>query len=333
MGNFPSRRTGVIIGAMNCAWWIGQSLFNYLYIVMRSNGPHAVGNMFLIIGAGVFAAKGLGALFIRSVPLDEDDDENSTLIKADGSSVVRTGDAGSMDENGTGIDQGEVTGGEVKESWTEKLGLQIFLDPDYHCITWGFVIGFGADSMYMGNVASISTTLSLGEVHTIALIVAPITSLVFTFLAGWLSDNTLKVFPRSLYMAVGGVCSAIMYALSAVYGTSKTIFVLTTITIYCTSGMLYSIGSTVVGERFGLLHFKRNYGFILMGGAAMTLVTSSIFGALYAKNITNRDVLVCKGIICVQNIFIVGCIFSLVSAAFLILFERRHIMQCCRRME
>ena len=40
----------------------------------------------------------------------------------------------------------------------------------------------------------------------------------------------------------------------------------------------------------------------------------------------------CKRIACMQNIFIVGCIFSLVSAAWFTLFERRYILRCLRKI-
>ena len=322
------------MSALNCTWWFGQSLFNYLYTVTQSDGRPAVGTIFLILGVCIFVVKGLGVFLIRSVPLDEDDVEYSTLIKDEGSSIVRAEEAdSSMDENDSGKHQRAATGGELKESWIEKLGLRLFLDPDFHCVAWGFVIGVGTEVMYMGNVSSIAAALSMGSLYETTLVVAPITGMVSTFVCGWLSDFTRDSFPRSLYLAVGGVCNAIMFAVSAVYGTNSAVFILTTMTMYGTNGISYSITGTVVGERFGMPHFKRNWGLILMGSAGMTLITTTIFGALYDNAITNRDVRFCKGITCVQNIFIVGCIFSLVSAVCFTLFERRHILRCFRRIK
>ena len=288
-----------------------------------------MGKIFLVIGVSVFAVKGLGAFLIRFVPMDDDDAEYSTL--KDYSSTVRTAEADSrVAEYGT--QQGVDVGDEPKESCVEKLGLQMFIDLDFHCIAWGFIIAVGADFMYIGNVASISASLSLGKVAGTTIIVAPIAALVFTFVSGWLSDCTRSVFPRSIYMIIGEICNAILFAICSVYGASNALFILTTLFIYGTSGMLYTITGNIIGEKFGMPHFKRNFGLVMMGGAAATLITSSIFGALYDSAIKNRDVRFCKGIACLQNIFIVGCVLSLVSAACFTLFERRFILRRFRRI-
>ena len=335
MGNFPSRRQGIIMGAINGIWWIGQSLFNYLYTVAvtHTNGRPEVGNIFLIIGVSVFVVKGSAVFLIHSVPMDEDDVECPTLIK-EGRSSARAGEAESrIADYGSGAQQGVDAGDELKESCFEKLGLQMFLEPDFHCIACGFIIAIGANFMYMGNVSSISASLSLVEVHDITLIVAPIAALVFTLASGWLSDCTRNAFPRSVYMVVGGIFNTILFAISSVYGASSAVFILTTLVIYGTTGMIYTMAGTIMGERFGLSHFKRNFGLVLMGSAVMTLVTSSIFGALYDRAIGNKNVRFCKGIACVQNSFIFGCLMSLVSVACFILFERRLILQRFRRIK
>ena len=80
--------------------------------------------------------------------MDEDDAEYSTLIQEEGSFTVKTSEANSnIGENGSGTNQSVAMCGRVKESWVEKLGLQLPLDPDFHCIAWGFAIGVSVDIM------------------------------------------------------------------------------------------------------------------------------------------------------------------------------------------
>ena len=331
LGNFPSRYKGLVVSIMCCSWWLGQSFFNYLYTVTKPGGSPIVGNIFLILGICIFVVKGLGAFLIYSIPLDEDDAESPTPVGEKDYSLMKTEKTyNSMDQDGCDTDKQTATNRNLTQSCRENPHLQVFLDPDFHLLAWGFVIGAGTEIMYMDSVSIIAASLLLGDLYEITLFVAPIASMIGTFICGWLSDITRNVFPRSLYPTVGRLCNAIMLAIGAVYGTNSAVFVLTTIIMYCTNGMSFSIIVTVVGERFGMPHFKRNLGFVLMASSVTTLVITATFGAFYDGAIVKKNVHFCRGIICVQNIFVVGSVLSVVSSACFILLERRYIMHCLR---
>ena len=330
--NFPSRYKGVLMSILCCSWWLGQSFFNYLYTVTKSDSHHRIGNIFLLLGLCIFVVKGLGAFLVQSVPLDEDDVESSTLIE-EGNYLAKAEKAySSTDGYSNGTNQQTITSGELTESWMEKIGLKMFLDLDFQLATWGFVTESGIELMYMGDVSIIASALFLGDLYETTLIVAPLTSMVIVFVGGWLSDKTRNIFPRGLFPAVVRLCSAIMFAISAVYGTTGAVFVITTIVVYSANGISYSILNIIVDERFGMLHFKRNLGLILMASSLMTLAMATLFGALYDKAIIHSKFNVCRGIICVQEIFATGSVMSFVSSICFVLLERRNVIHCLKRI-
>ena len=325
LSNFPDNMKGTVVSVLNVGWWTGQGLFNYFYTLTRTGKLPTVGTIFLILAVCIFVIKGLASICVRPVELDDD---CSALLKCERDDIP---DSGALDDTNKSDpkDQDEGEGNAV----VKVLGLGLFLQLDFHCVFWGFMLGNSSAVIYLGNVATIAVSLNLSEYIDTALITAPIAGLLVTVTCGCLSDRTRLVFPRAMYAVIGCLSNAIMFAISAVYGTKVAVFFTTVVVIFGTNGIFYCISSPIIGERFGMVHFKRNWGLISMCGSAFALVTTAVFGLLYESNIENEETTACIGLDCLQGVFIVGAVLSLAAAGCYLVLARRFIARCCRRRE
>lgn len=212
------------------------------------------------------------------------------------------------------------------ESFLEASGLVLLCEPDFHLILWGYVLGSSVQVMYMTNLSTIGTSLSLGTLDDTMLIVSPVFAMCFALYCGWLSDITMKLFPRCVYVMVCLGLQVILFGLSIEFGEVGGVFGLTTMIVYGNSGVLFAIVANMIHELFPTKHFKRNWGILLMCQSFVTFGMMKWFGILYsgesALNTVSGNSL-CKGLVCLFKIYIVCTVFSLCSfVCFVIVFIR-----------
>lgn len=308
LANFPPSQHGRVMATLAIVWSLGQAFFNWMYTVTQQHHPPRIGMIFFVLGICIFLFKGLAAVFVRVVPMDEEetrliDDENKLESKEEAKEEEKDVAA---------------------ESWADKLGLYLLCDLDFHLILWGFVCGAGVQMMYISNVSSTCQTLGLGIIDEAILPYAPILGMAVNFFVGFMSDFTLKYCPRQSYMTVAAGLQTILFAVSALYADSAAMFKTTVLLVFGFNAIYYALAGTIISDYFGLKHFKRNWGITLMMGSLVAFVLSTLYGIMMDMTENGEE---CLGLICLKNIFIISAFVSFISFGALAWLHRRFVIE------
>lgn len=306
LSNYPEKQHGRVSGYLQCSWWLGQTMFYYLYTLTEPEpgnptGNTTAGSIFLYMAISVFLIYGLSAFFVYPIPISEEMDETKELFHY------------------------EKNNDDKHETIIGTMGLKLFCNIDFHLVCWTMLSGVGAQVMYVGNTSSICRILDFGDLYDDVLPIAPIYGLVFTFLSGLISDCTLKVLPRATFITVTAALQAFFFGLSLACGDHPVMFVITTLQLYASIGIYYSTCAAIISERLGFEHFKRNWGIVLMVTAAMYVLISLSFAVLYDDAaLAIRPFSRCTGFGCMSGIFICATSLSSVSFFCSVLLVMRH---------
>jgi len=304
LANFPRNQHGRVMGILAVVWSLGQAFFNWMYTITQQHHPPRIGMIFFVLGICIFLFKSLAIVFVHPIPLDE---EETRLI--DDEKKVDGKEESKEEENE-----------EAVESWSDKLGLYLLSDLDFHLMLWGFVAGVSVQMMYISNVSTTCETLGLGIIDEAILPYAPIFGMAVTFITGFLSDVTLKYCPRQSYMAGAAAMQTILFAVSCVYAENETMFKLTVLLVFGFNAIYYALAGTIISDYFGMKHFKRNWGITMMIGSLVAFLLVTLYGTM--MDMTERGGS-CYGLICLKNIFRISTILSFISFGALVWLHRR----------
>jgi len=301
LSNFPRAYHGRVMGLLHATWWLGQGLFNYIYVLTEDPDSPQVGRIFVILAVGIFVFKGLGAIYVRTVPLGLLEQQLLELKE---------------DEDDTEV--------MVKESWSDILGVELLWNLDFHLLAWGFICGSSVSIMYMVNVASICQALSLDDLDEVILPYAPLSAMLVSFVIGFTSDVTLTRIPRETYLAVTAAAQCFLFALMTFYSQSSAMFVASVFLVYSFNAGYFIITSAILGDYFGTRHFKRNYGIIRMFTALVSFILVTVYGEMF-DHMANTVDGECVGIMCVYDMFIISAVLSCISFIAFVLLHRRYV--------
>ena len=304
------------MGIMLASFWCGQALLNWLYVCLEPTGrPHKVGYIFLLVALSNFVFKSFAAVFVRPLPIEED---------AEKKALVSTLDAEVVEES-RGCTQNHRQGG-----WVESIGLDRLWELDFHLLAWGFFLSVSVGVMYIDNVSIIGASVKMGNLDEVLLTGSMFVGMLVTLTIGFISDLTLRCVPRTMYVIVGAILQGIMLAVFTQYGNHKSVFIITTLVIFGNNGLYFSMVGTILHERFGLVHFKRDWGLIVMVAAGVTVIMTTLFAQLYDAAIVIPGSTQCNGLKCLEKVFIIGSVLTFCSAVLFVVFIRREVRRRLR---
>jgi len=310
LGNFPRHQHGRVMGLLTVVWSLGQAFFDYLYTVCQQHHPPRVGTIFLVIGICTLLFKGMGAIFVHPIPLDPEEEKNLLEVEKSEKSAEP---------------EREPHDGSEKEGWLDALGLWLLCDLDFHLIVWGFMLGVSVQVMYISNVASIGKVLDLGMIDEKILPYAPLFGMAVSFTVGILSDLTLHKCPRESYIAVAGGLQTLLFGVSTVYAENQAIFIATVLLIFGFNATYFGLTGTILGDYFGMKHFKRNWGIAMMCSSLVAFLLTTAYGTLLDAAATPDGE--CIGIECLEDIFIIGGFMSFLSFIAMVWLHRRFVKE------
>ena len=324
LGNFPRQRQGIVMGLLGCCLWLGQSFLLYLYTEIHSNSPGSLGLIFLVLGVWMFVIKGLGAVFVHPIPLE--DDEAIPIIQCETTPQEEIQQPRVASESMSG----EPIGNDKSHSRSQYFDLEVLRQTDFQLLLWGFVLGVATQYIFIGNLSIMATSLGLDSLYSLVAILSPIVTMMLSLLCGWLSDMTLELFPRATYLSVASLLQVLAYATAVVVGATRWAFTATTFLMYINNGLFFAMGGSLLAERFGSRYFKRHWGMIMMLAAAMAFIMLLIVGKLYQEACPTVPLTTPEGLQCFWGVYILGAFASAVSTYCFVMLQRHTIMAECR---
>ena len=201
---------------------------------------------------------------------------------------------------------------ETANTWCDKLGISQFVLSSFQLITWAFFFGASVQFMYLINIGTYIHSYKMPGFGSYMTIVSPICGAVFTFASGVVSDRTITCTSRITYVLFGTGIQTLFFFLSINWGDNYYIFIITSLVVYSNNGIYWSIVPALVSEYFGIKHFTRNWGLLIMCNAFLSLGTCGAFAAFYdAKSIKNSSG--CLGLPCFSDSYMIGAFASLIS--------------------
>ena len=324
LGNYPVRRHGLIMGVIMTTFWAGQILFTSIYIPIQSDEvgdskPPRVGYICLLVALCNLVFGSLSAKYVLPLPLEDDSEEKYLMEK---SNVVE------------GCDEARVQGsGRCRccTVWMEHMGVNRLWDLDFHLILWGFVLSISVANTYIDNVSIIGETVGLEDVEGTLLLVSYGIGMLLALTCGYLSDLTLPYFPRAVYVIISSFIQGFMCSIFVGYGMNQPVFIVTTPVVFANAGLHMSLVGSILHERFGQKHFKRDWGLILMLSALVTLALLVLFGSLYEHAISQEGSQDCMGLHCLKVIFIVSAVLSFIAVGLFLLLIRQKLRRNIER--
>ena len=295
MANFSPRHRGFIIGVTTAFFFVGPCLFSIVYVLGFSDKP--VSNFFLCLSFCVVVVNILAILFVRTPPLDHDRaGEEMCLLKTTVSFNPEQD--------------------EIPEAITDRFGVYQFIQPPFQLLMWALFCGASVQVMYVSNTTTYIHSYSFGNWGAYILVVAPVCAALAALSGGLLSDKTYKYTSRLTYLLTGTTLQATVFALSAEYGDYDYIFIITTLVLYSNAGQYWCIVPTLTSEYFGLHHFSRNWGLMLMVNALLSIGVLAVFGVFYdAASVEGSTS--CFGLPCFRNSYLLAAGTSVISAILL----------------
>ena len=283
MGNYSPRRRGLIAGVTGAFFFVGPTLFGMVYSAGFSARP--IGNFFLCLSVSMIVVNILAISLIRPVPLaPETLTEDAPVVD---NAVSFVGSKG------------------ISENWRDGLGLSQFALPSFQLLTWAFVFGYSVQMLYFANVTIYIDGYTLPSLQSTMPILAPAFAAIFTFAGGIVSDKTIRYTSRLTYLVIGTIVETLFFLISIKWGNNYYIFIITTLVVYSNNGLMWAIVPALVSEYFGMHHFTRNWGLLLMVNALLALALGYVFAWFYEDAIVN-DNATCIGIQCFVNPYLIN---------------------------
>ena len=259
MGNYSPRHRGSVVGITAAFFYVGPLLFGIIYAAGFSDIP--IGNFFLCLSMTVIAVNVLAVLFLRVVPLVPDTSATEcSPIENIVSFVV-------VDSN--------------SENWWNKVGLSQFVLPSFQLIVLASAFQTSVQLVYFTNVTIYIESYILASLYFTMPILGPVVGAIFAFAGGMISDRTMRYTSRLTYLIIGTMLQAFFFLISIKYGDNYYIFIITTLVIYSNAGQASSIAPTLMSEYFGMLHFTRNLGVLLMSNGLAASALGYMFAWFY----------------------------------------------------
>ena len=293
--NFPARVRGAIMGITGSCIMLAPALFGKIYVTWFDEGY--IGNYFLLLAVLCVVMNLLSIWILR--PIDSCNESDSKENRSECHTVSFVNDS-----------NGSSPGG-----WMERIGLDLIKIPAFHVLSWCF---FLMDAMQLVVAANLTTMAASFGHHKLAKtlpIWGPIASLIAGVILGFVSDLTVKYFSRLVYLFVGNSLQTMFFILSIFWGDTSSIFMGLVMSAYINSGFVFSVIPTLYSEYFGIHHFVRNWGAVLLADSLVSLLIGVIVGFFYDNAIPGEGH-ECYGLVCFRSTFLIGSA-TCVLAAFL----------------
>ena len=303
MGNFRPRHHGLIVGSTGAFFFVGPIIYSIIYDAWFAKLP--IGDFFLCLCLSMCVVNTLAILFVRNVPLRPVTPTEGTSLIENAVSFVNEGDS---------------------ENWCDRLGFTQFVLPSFQLLTWAFLFGGSVQLMYFPNVTIYTTSYTMPSLAVSMPVVGPISGSFVTFAGGLASDRTIRYTSRLTYLIIGTVLQTFVFFISIDHGDNCYVFIITTVVVYSNAGQYWSIFPTLASDYFGMHHFTRNWGLLLMGNALLTLALGYVFALFYDHAILTEST-TCIGLQCFSKSYLLTGCLSLLSVVLLItlyVLERRQ---------
>eukprot|EP00035_Acanthoeca_spectabilis_P029770 m.6335 g.6335 ORF g.6335 m.6335 type:complete len:486 (-) comp3823_c0_seq1:226-1683(-) len=326
--HFPARYRSLVVGVLTSGFGISASVFSLSYRLGskgRTPTPAFLEAFFLVWAAALGVVYLLSAFVLRRPRLER------KLVKP------------KIDE----LEPLLINGDSVGEP--RGIASQNGLCASYHRILtstafWLLAIPFwmaqGAALMVTNNLASIVNAVGTGSMAerkdtTLELaVLMSCSSVAGRLVAGVLGFLFHDRLPRGVLILVGCLVMAVSQFAFALVQTNTGVSA-----VYClvvatgwSVGVLWTVGATITGEKFGLLNFGKNYGLIALGpgltGLAFNTFASDVFDR-HSRPVESADgesSRTCTGSVCFQEAFFVTgacCAVGTIICIWLIPLTRR----------
>ena len=303
MGNFSPRHRGLIVGGTGAFFFVGPIIYSIIYAAGFNEMP--IGDFFLCLCVSTIVVNILAILFVRDVPLDPTIPTEETYLIKNTVSFVEE---------------------EHSETWCDRIGFTQFVLPSFQLLTWAFFFGASVQLVYFANVTIYITSYALPSLAVSMPVVGPVCGAFFTFVGGIASDRTMRYTSRLTYLIIGTILQTFVFFISIDYGDNYYLFIITTAVVYSNNGQYWSVVPTLASEYFGMHHFTRNWGLLLMGNALLALAIGYVFAWFYEDAILTESI-TCIGLQCFGKSYLLAGCLSLISVTLfmaLYILERRQ---------
>lgn len=291
MFNFSPRYRGLIVGTTGASWWLGSAINSAIYNALFQGGN--VCGYFLLLAILTVVINVLCVWLV--VPVDPTPEEATEWQSLVPDTVMKSSDSDTEED-----------------SFSDRYGFNLLWNPEFHLVTWGFLLGGCIQLSYIPNVTAMSNSYHLSYLDNVLTVASPVCACLVKFLAGSLSDKSKSCCPRLTYAVVMVLAQFILLTASIFHGDNETLFVTTTIFMYMVNGTYWAIIPTVLSEYFGMRHFCRNWGFEFFANALLMFVVLAAVGNMYENNITT-DSTDCYGLVCYEGFYILGSVCAALS--------------------
>ena len=299
MYNFPKHHRGLIVGTCGAAMWIGAAIIAEIFNRFYNISP--VGDIFMLIGILMLIIYSLSSKLVRRLPSEDVDERHSLTQK-----TIQPEES------------------KQTESAAERYGINMLCVVDYQMILWGFTLAVSIQLTIVSNVTVMGDSYGFTDYNGLLTVAGPLLTCVTKIFMGWISDRTKHCCPRMTYVLFMTILQTVVNFASIFAGNQLQLFMCEIFVTFMAIGTIFAVVPTVVSEYFGMRHFSRDYGLMLLTGALFSLITSELFGVFYEaqSQLDNSNDCFLR---CFQYFYGLSAFLSGVSSiSFLILYNRRR---------
>ncbi|KAL4229054.1 hypothetical protein ACF0H5_012092 [Mactra antiquata] len=346
--NFGQKHTGKIVGFLNAFFAGSPSLYSVVYYHIFTHGETTdISNqnfpgfmLFFAISFGVVDL--LCVLCMRFTNTNEvtfiqfEDERKETTSKEvayPDNRVEIINFARREEQRRLGV--GNINGDSLNQRYdvnsvtsnTSLSMIGILLNLDFQLFMWMFAFSSSIGLVYANNLTVISGSLHLDTYNDRLTLIIPLTNAILSAGVGLFSDYLKDRLPRLWIMIFACICFAVSQVLVFLLAKSLGFLVLSAILVGTGIAVVWSVGPTIVREKFFVGNLGRNWGITILLAALIGFAAQEAYGAFYDHYATSGSSKHCYGMKCVRGGSAV-CIGSAVIAAifgFMMQFRNR----CC----
>ena len=322
--NFSPKHRGTIFGFLTASFSGGTIFVALTYGTLFTDGhvhndeqKQNLRGFYLMMALLYAVVNILSIIFLTPYPYDDKDEKSSLLLNDE--AVSRGSEKLTAD-------------GRNPEPVEEISGFKFLMVVEYQLLLWAFVFSSAAQLMFENNITTYLKSFRMENANTL------FTTLVFTagtvgkFSIGYVSDFMVHRLPRPAVALIAMLFQTLSLTLCICYGNLYSILFIALFCVGVPNGVTWCLTPTMTSAFFGMSHFPRNWGLIMLATAFGNTIIQKIFGAFYDNEIETSRVKTCYGLKCFRYSFSLAAGLSFCAVLmYAILLQRRLKLRACMK--
>ncbi len=203
--------------------------------------------------------------------------------------------------------------------------LELVKDFDFLFLTCSFWLCVSLQVMFQNNIPTFLKSFHMEQYTTLLTTLNFISQTVGKIGSGVVSDCIVHIVPRIVVHLTSTILQTLILVMCVFLSDSLAMLLVASIQLGIANGIAWNVTNVMTSENFGLKHYPRNIGIVMLGTAFGGIVLQKVFGAIYEDAIPMeaKPTTDCYGVVCFSWSFVMVAGLSFCSVILhLGIFER-----------